>query len=365
MYRILIVSQYFWPENFKINDIACALKEKGYHVEILTGKPNYPTGIFFNGYSFWCKNVEYWNGIKIHRTPLISRSKGRGLHLFLNYISFAIFGSIRILFIKNKFDKIIVFDTEQSIYDFSRQVKHLKYLIKAEKIPVNLEAYLFRQYDPEVILNSIYLIMLEKKPKIIFIDNITELVLNFNDPVESKKLVQFLKKITAEFNCTIITLLHLGKGNLQSLGNLGSMTDRSSNSVLRVIYDKETQSSTLEANMLRSDSLFKPITIIWSEEEKTYIQINLLDQAPTEKISRKFDITNLSREDHFTKLSLVFGRKDQLTYEELISEIKLIYGVGTNIAKQIIVPVLLEQYILSRIEKGIYILLTPKKNKYV
>ena len=207
--------------------------------------------------------------------------------------------------------------------------------------------------------------MLEKKPKIIFIDNITELVLNFNDPVESKKLVQFLKKITAEFNCTIITLLHLGKGNLQSLGNLGSMTDRSSNSVLRVIYDKETQSSTLEANMLRSDSLFKPITIIWSEEEKTYIQINLLDQAPTEKISRKFDITNLSREDHFTKLSLVFGRKDQLVYEELVSEIKLIYGVGTNIAKQIIVPVLLEQYILSRIEKGIYILLTPKKNKYV
>ena len=287
---------------------------------------------------------------------------------FMNYFIASALTGLDFMSIKvncDPFDKIIVFDTEQSIYDFSRQVKHLKYLIKAEKIPVNLEAYLFRQYDPEVILNSIYLIMLEKKPKIIFIDNITELVLNFNDPVESKKLVQFLKKITAEFNCTIITLLHLGKGNLQSLGNLGSMTDRSSNSVLRVIYDKETQSSTLEANMLRSDSLFKPITIIWSEEEKTYIQINLLDQAPTEKISRKFDITNLSREDHFTKLSLVFGRKDQLTYEELISEIKLIYGVGTNIAKQIIVPVLLEQYILSRIEKGIYILLTPKKNKYV
>ena len=287
---------------------------------------------------------------------------------FMNYFIASALTGLDFMTIKvncDPFDKIIVFDTEQSIYDFSRQVKHLKYLIKAEKIPVNLEAYLFRQYDPEVILNSIYLIMLEKKPKIIFIDNITELVLNFNDPVESKKLVQFLKKITAEFNCTIITLLHLGKGNLQSLGNLGSMTDRSSNSVLRVIYDKETQSSTLEANMLRSDSLFKPITIIWSEEEKTYIQINLLDQAPTEKISRKFDITNLSREDHFTKLSLVFGRKDQLVYEELVSEIKLIYGVGTNIAKQIIVPVLLEQYILSRIEKGIYILLTPKKNKYV
>ena len=61
---------------------------------------------------------------------------------------------------------------------------------------------------------------------------------------------------------------------------------------------------------------------------------------------------------------MVFGRKDQLTYEELITEIKLIYGVGTNIAKQNIVPVLLEQYILSRIEKGIYILLTPKQKTH-
>jgi hypothetical protein len=261
------------------------------------------------------------------------------------------------------FDNIIIFDTEQSTYDFSRQLKHLKYLIKSDKVPVNLEAYLFRQYDPDVILNSIYLIMQEKKPKIIFIDNITELVLNFNDPVESKKLVQFLKKITAEFNCTIITLLHLGKGNMQSLGNLGSMTDRSSNSVLRVVYDKDTQSSTLEAHMLRSDSLFNPITIVWSDPDKTYIQINLNDFGPTEKTSRKFNIQNLTRDDHFTKLSLVFGRKDQLTYEELISEIKLIYGVGTNIAKQIIVPVLLEQFILSRIEKGIYILLTQKTKK--
>ena len=286
---------------------------------------------------------------------------------FMNYFIASSLSGLEFMSIKvncEPFDKIIIFDTEQSIYDFSRQIKHLKYLLKTEHLPVNLEAYLFRQYEPEIILNSIYLIMQEKKPKIIFIDNITELVLNFNDPVESKRLVQFLKKITAEFNCTIITLLHLGKGNLQSLGNLGSMTDRSSNSVLRVVYDKETQSSTLEANMLRSDSLFNPITIVWSETEKTYVQINLVDLGQKEKISRKFEIQNISRDEHFTKLSLVFGRKDQLTYEELITEIKLIYGVGTNIAKQNIVPVLLEQYILSRIEKGIYILLTPKQKTH-
>ena len=50
--RILIVSQYFWPENFKINNIALGLKKKRYEITILTGKPNYPNGRFFNGYSF-------------------------------------------------------------------------------------------------------------------------------------------------------------------------------------------------------------------------------------------------------------------------------------------------------------------------
>lgn len=108
--KILIVSQYFWPENFKINDIALGLIEKGHEVEIITGKPNYPTGKFYKGYKFWNKRVEFWNNIKIHRSLLIPRGKGKAILLFLNYISFSIFGSFRILFIHNKFDKIFVFE---------------------------------------------------------------------------------------------------------------------------------------------------------------------------------------------------------------------------------------------------------------
>ena len=44
--RILIVTQYFWPENFRINDLAVGLKEKGHTVTVLTGIPNYPEGKF-------------------------------------------------------------------------------------------------------------------------------------------------------------------------------------------------------------------------------------------------------------------------------------------------------------------------------
>ena len=108
--QILIVSQYFWPENFKINDIALALNERGHEVSVLTGKPNYPTGKFNKGYSFFNKNIEYWNGIKIYRSPLISRGKGKGIQLFINYISFAFFSSIKVFFLKGKFDRIFVFE---------------------------------------------------------------------------------------------------------------------------------------------------------------------------------------------------------------------------------------------------------------
>jgi hypothetical protein len=55
--RILIISQYFWPENFRINDLCLALKERGHEVAILTGKPNYPKGSFYEGYDFFSKRI--------------------------------------------------------------------------------------------------------------------------------------------------------------------------------------------------------------------------------------------------------------------------------------------------------------------
>ena len=72
--RILIITQYFWPENFKINSLSLELKNNGHYVSVLTGLPNYPTGTISTGYSFWKNNNETWKGIKIYRSKLIPRS---------------------------------------------------------------------------------------------------------------------------------------------------------------------------------------------------------------------------------------------------------------------------------------------------
>lgn len=107
--KVLIVSQYFYPENFRINDVALGLKERGFEVSILTGKPNYPSGKYFEGYSWSSKRYEIWNGIKIYRTNLLLRGNGSAINLFLNYFSFAFLATFKVLSIKSKFDKIFIF----------------------------------------------------------------------------------------------------------------------------------------------------------------------------------------------------------------------------------------------------------------
>jgi glycosyltransferase involved in cell wall biosynthesis len=108
--RVLIVSQFFWPENFKINDVAKGLKERGHKVSVLTGIPNYPKGKFYKGYSFFKMKQEDYEGITIYRSSVIPRGSGSSIKLFLNYFSLALFASIRILFVREKFDRILVFE---------------------------------------------------------------------------------------------------------------------------------------------------------------------------------------------------------------------------------------------------------------
>jgi UDP-N-acetyl-D-mannosaminuronic acid transferase (WecB/TagA/CpsF family) len=111
--KILIVSQYFWPENFRINEVVKFLRKKKYDVTVLTGKPNYPYGVLDKKFS---KNPNKYNnfyGAKIIRVPIVLRKKSTKFNLFLNYLSYNINSIIFSYFKlkKNKFDFIITFAT--------------------------------------------------------------------------------------------------------------------------------------------------------------------------------------------------------------------------------------------------------------
>ena len=108
--HVLIVTQYFWPENFRINDLALGLLERGHEVTVLTGTPNYPDGSFFDGYGLFNRQ-ENNHGVKVLRVPLIPRGEGGGVRLALNYLSFAVTATVLgPLLCRGKFDQIFVFE---------------------------------------------------------------------------------------------------------------------------------------------------------------------------------------------------------------------------------------------------------------
>lgn len=92
--KILIVSQYFWPEGFRINDVVRSLVEKGVEVDVLTGKPNYPEGAIFPGYRAGRCQVEPWEGAAVYRVPLFPRGARSAWRLALNYLSFVVTGLV-------------------------------------------------------------------------------------------------------------------------------------------------------------------------------------------------------------------------------------------------------------------------------
>jgi glycosyltransferase involved in cell wall biosynthesis len=110
--RILIVTNHFWPENFRITDLAVDMQKRGHEVSVLTGVPDYPEGRFYEGYGVFKRRFEFYRGVKVFRFPLIPRGKGRAWELALNYFSSAFFSCMLAPFYcRDKYDVIFVFDT--------------------------------------------------------------------------------------------------------------------------------------------------------------------------------------------------------------------------------------------------------------
>ena len=74
--RILFVTQYFYPEQFKSNDLAFELQKRGHQVTVLTGLPNYPGGKFYKGYGVFKKRRETVEGVDVIRTLVVPRGNG-------------------------------------------------------------------------------------------------------------------------------------------------------------------------------------------------------------------------------------------------------------------------------------------------
>ncbi|ASK30371.1 glycosyltransferase WbuB [Chryseobacterium sp. T16E-39] len=192
--NILIITQYFYPENFKSNDLAFELKKRGHNVTVLTGLPNYPEGKIFDGYSVFKNRKQIVNGVKVIRSLLLPRGKGGGIRLFINYYSFAFFASVKAFFMgfNNKFDAIIVH----------------------EPSPIT-------QYYPALLMNKIW-----KTPVYFWVMDLWPESLSIAGGVKNKWILNYYENVIKRFYKNSEKILITSQGFRKSINQKGNFDDK-------------------------------------------------------------------------------------------------------------------------------------------
>ena len=192
--KILIITQYYFPENFKSNDLSFELQKRGYDVTVLTGLPNYPEGKMYEGYGIFKNRNQIINGVKIIRSLLLLRGNGGGIRLFLNYFSFAFFASLKAFFLNfnNKYDAVIVH----------------------EPSPIT-------QFYPALLLKK-----LQNVPIYFWVMDLWPESLETAGGVNNKFVLNFFKKMVIKFYKNSEKILITSKGFRKSILEKGNFTDK-------------------------------------------------------------------------------------------------------------------------------------------
>ena len=109
--RILVVTQHFWPENFRINDIVEGFLAEGLEVDVLCGLPNYPKGEWFDGYGPQGPFEEFYRTAQVFRAKEWPRRGNTSLNIFLNYVSWPLYAAGALHRLPGGYDAVFCFNT--------------------------------------------------------------------------------------------------------------------------------------------------------------------------------------------------------------------------------------------------------------
>ena len=109
--RILVVTQHFWPENFRINDMVEGFLQDGLEVDVLCGLPNYPKGEWFDGYSAHGPWEEHFGTAQIFRAKEWPRKGNTSINIFLNYVSWPLYATAALHRLPGGYDAVFCFNT--------------------------------------------------------------------------------------------------------------------------------------------------------------------------------------------------------------------------------------------------------------
>lgn len=231
--------------------------------------------------------------------------------------------------------RIGLIDTEQGEYDFYKMMQQTKRLAGIESFPTYFDAYNTREDDPKIRIAMVEE-YLKQNPDcgILFVDGLLDLIISYNDETQSQMLINHIKRWTKIHNILMVCALHLGKSSSTTVGHIGSMADRASQSVLRAEKNKDRGTFILKGDYLRSCDDFTPIEIYYDNTEHTWKQTFYIAESKDEKVkSLVKSPVEWSITDHRLNLQQIFNATGKLSYREAIEGIKAIYPANNNWAK--------------------------------
>jgi len=293
-------------------------------------------------------NSEEFNILGTHGNFSLVKGKAKSKKSF--FINMAISAAVGEGLLQNKlrsplkddFNQILYFDTEQSKYHVQMAVKRVCKQINVE-IPSNLDTYGLRKSGPPERLKLIEY-AIENTPNLGFvvIDGIRDLITSINDEAEASNMASKLLKWTEEHNIHIIVVLHENPGSDKARGHIGTELTNKAETVIAVEVDRYDDSvSTVSAGFCRNKS-FKPFAFRITDDGLPQI---IEDYDIEMKAKKKgFDVLNLSSEEKFQVLEKVFENGERFQHSELVNQIRIVLdknfngskGKGENKIKQLI-----------------------------
>ena len=262
--------------------------------------------------------------------------------------------------------KILHMDTEQSEYDYYKQISQIKTMCKLDKLPDYFQSWNMREHDPKTLILAIdHLVKNTQNIGIVILDGILDFLYSYNDEGESKNLINLLKKWSKISNCLIICILHTGKTTGTTVGHFGAMADRASQTVMEVKrndIDKLVTYTLIPKTSRSADpSVINPVEIFWNIQSRTWEEAGRLNQVIFDK--KKIKPEDVHNDQHKASLRTIFSARGlEIKYNDLVREIYQVYNMPQRWAKECISYLLSQQLVLKN-EEGLYCLFAQSKLK--
>ena len=261
--------------------------------------------------------------------------------------------------LKDNFNKVLYFDTEQSKYHVQKAVKRICTQIGVG-IPSNLNTYGLRKSSPSERLKLVEY-AIENTPNLGFvvIDGIRDLITSINDEAEASNIASNLLKWTEEYNIHIVVVLHENPGSDKARGHIGTELMNKAETVIALQVDKYDENvSTVTAGFCRNKS-FKPFAFEITDDGLPKI---IEDYVIQSKSKKGFDVLTLDPIDKFQILKEVFENGEGFQYSELVTQIRIVLdkkyqgtkGKGENKIKEVITTAKKDEWLIQSGYGGAY-----------